>query len=97
MDNILGTILDIKGKTKDNLVAWLDLKEMGLRPKLHPFTAANGKTYMSAACHTMFREDKKNFKLSQGSPKCESPGRISLKHFTVCSTQGMYDLRVEEL
>jgi hypothetical protein len=58
MDNILGTILDIKGKTKDNLAARLDLQEMGLRPKLHPFTAANG---IPAACHTMSREDKENF------------------------------------
>jgi hypothetical protein len=61
MDNILGTILDIKGKTKDNLAARLNLQEMGLRPKLHPFTAANGKTYIPAACHTMSREDKENF------------------------------------
>jgi hypothetical protein len=61
MDNILGTLLDIKGKTKDNLAARLDLQEMGLRPKLHPFTAANGKTYMPAACHTMSREDKETF------------------------------------
>lgn len=49
MDNILGIILDIKGKTNDNLAARLDLQEMGLRPKLHPFTVANGKTYMPAA------------------------------------------------
>jgi hypothetical protein len=34
---------------------------MGLRPKLHPFTAANGKTYIPAARHTMFKEDKENF------------------------------------
>jgi hypothetical protein len=61
MDNILGTILDIKGKTKNNLAAWLDLQEMGLRPKLHPFTATNGKTYILAACHTMSSEDKENF------------------------------------
>jgi hypothetical protein len=61
MDNILGTILDIKGKTKDNLAARLDLQEMGLRPKLHPLTAANGKTYIPTACHTMSREDKENF------------------------------------
>jgi hypothetical protein len=60
-DNILGTILDLKRKTKDNLAAPLDLKEMGLRPKLHPFTAANGKTYIPATCHTMSREDKENF------------------------------------
>jgi len=61
MDNILGTILDIKGKTNDNLAARLDLQEMGLRFKLHPFTAVNGKTYMPATCHTMSREDKENF------------------------------------
>jgi len=61
MDNILGTIFDIKGKVKDNLAAWLNLQEMRLRPKLHPFIAANGKTYMPPACHTMSREDKENF------------------------------------
>jgi hypothetical protein len=61
MDNILSTILDIKGKTKDNLAARQDLKEMGLRPKLHPYTAVDGKTYRPAACHTMSRDDKKHF------------------------------------
>ena len=38
IDNILGTLLDIKGKTKDNLTARKDLEEMGLRPTIHPFT-----------------------------------------------------------
>jgi len=33
MDNILGTILDIKGKTKETLVARLNLQKMGLRHK----------------------------------------------------------------
>jgi len=61
MKNILDTILDIKGKTNDKLAARLDLQEIGLRPKLHPFTAAYGKTYMPATCHTMSREDKENF------------------------------------
>jgi hypothetical protein len=94
MDNILGTILNIKGKTKDNLAARLDLQEMGLRPKLHLFTAANGKTYMPASCHTMSREDKESF--FEGSSKCEGPGRIRLEHFTVCSAQGPYNFGVEE-
>jgi hypothetical protein len=61
MDNILGTILDIKGKTKDNLQAHKDLQEMGLRPKLHPYTADDGKMYMPPACHTMSNEDKTAF------------------------------------
>jgi hypothetical protein len=61
MDNIIGTLLDMKGKTKDNLKARKDLRKMGLRPELHPITKANGKTYMPAACHTMSNVDKSNF------------------------------------
>jgi len=61
MDNILGTILDIPSKTNDDLSARTDLMEMGLRHKLHPFTANNGRTYMPAACHTMSRDDKTHF------------------------------------
>jgi hypothetical protein len=36
MDNILGTILDISGKTKDNLVARLDLQEMVVETQIAP-------------------------------------------------------------
>ncbi|XP_062173825.1 uncharacterized protein LOC133879311 [Alnus glutinosa] len=61
MDNIFGTILDIKGKTKNDLAAHQDLQEMGLRPKLHSFTGDDGKTYMPVACHTMSNEEKTNF------------------------------------
>jgi hypothetical protein len=61
MDNILDTILDIKGKTKDNLETRKDLCKMGLRHKLYPFTAENEKIYMPLACHTMSNEDKINF------------------------------------
>jgi hypothetical protein len=46
IDNILGTILNIKGKTKDNLQAHKNLCEMGLRHTLHTFTTENGKIYM---------------------------------------------------
>ena len=61
MDNILGTMLDIKGKTKDNAQARHDLQEMGLRPKLHPYTGDDGKTYLPPACHTMSNDDKTTF------------------------------------
>jgi hypothetical protein len=61
MDNILGTLLDITGKTKDNHKARKDLKKMGLRQKLHPFTGNNGKIYLPAACHTMSNVEKTNF------------------------------------
>jgi hypothetical protein len=60
-DNILGTILDIKGKEKDDYAARKDLQEMNLRPKLHPYTGEDGKTYLPTACHTMSNEDKIHF------------------------------------
>jgi hypothetical protein len=61
MDNILGTILDIKGKTKDNLQVRKNLQEMGLRPKLHPYMGDDGKMYLPPACHTMSNKDKTTF------------------------------------
>ena len=47
LDNIIGTLLDMKGKTKDNLKARKDFHKMGLRPKLYPITKANGRTCLS--------------------------------------------------
>ena len=58
MDNIIGTFLDMKGKTKDNLTARKDICKIGLRPELHHITKDNGKKYKSAACHTMSNVDK---------------------------------------
>ena len=56
-DNIIGTLLDIEGKTKDNLNARRDLKEMGIRKDLHP-TQKDGKWFYSAACYTLSSEEK---------------------------------------
>lgn len=35
-DNILGSILNFKGKTKDTLSSCLNLQEMNIRNELHP-------------------------------------------------------------
>ncbi|XP_049406217.1 uncharacterized protein LOC125869837 [Solanum stenotomum] len=57
-DNILGTILDIKGKTKDTLSTQLDLQEMNIRKELHPIQ--NGDEYeLPAASYTLSVEEKK--------------------------------------
>jgi hypothetical protein len=61
IDNILHTIMDTNGKTKDNLKAHLDLQEMGLGLTLHPWMAEDGKTYMRLACHMMSKDDKTHF------------------------------------
>jgi hypothetical protein len=61
LDNILGTILDIKGKSNDNLQARQDLQEMGLRPKVHPYIGDDGRMYLLPIPHTISIEDKTAF------------------------------------
>jgi hypothetical protein len=56
VDNILGTLLDMSGKTKDNHEARQDLRKMKLRPELHPFIAENGETFFSLS---LFHNDEK--------------------------------------
>jgi hypothetical protein len=61
MDNILRTLLDIKGKSNDNLQARQHLQEMGLRPKLHQYIGDDRRTYLPPAPHTMSIENKTTF------------------------------------
>ncbi|XP_074343103.1 uncharacterized protein LOC141680892 [Apium graveolens] len=57
-DKILGTLLNIGGKTKDHVNGRLDLKEMGIRKILHPFKSDDKKhVQIRAACFDMTKED----------------------------------------
>ncbi|XP_077237162.1 uncharacterized protein LOC143878814 [Tasmannia lanceolata] len=60
-DNVIGTLLNIEGKTKDSLKARLDLKKMNIRRTLHPITKGNNKTYVPPACFTMSSKEKDIF------------------------------------
>ncbi|KAL4016784.1 hypothetical protein IC575_024441 [Cucumis melo] len=55
--NIIGTLLNIPGKSKDGLSARLDLVEMNIRPELAP-VSDESRTYIPAACYTLSREEK---------------------------------------
>ncbi|XVE92524.1 hypothetical protein REPUB_Repub01dG0104600 [Reevesia pubescens] len=57
-DNILGTLLNIDGKSKDNLKSRLDLKKLGLRSDLHPVELSKEKFLLPAACYTMSPTEK---------------------------------------
>lgn len=59
-ENIIGTLLDIDGKSKDGLNAWKDLEEMGIRPDLYPEPRGT-RTYLPPAPHTLTRLEKKKF------------------------------------
>lgn len=56
-DNLLGTLLNIEGKTKDTINARLDLQDMGIRDELH--LKKNGNSYdMPSACYSLNKEQK---------------------------------------
>ena len=59
-DNLIGTLLNIKGKTKDGLKCRQDLEKMGIRQQLHPVSKGH-RTYMPLPCHTMSTNEKKSF------------------------------------
>ena len=59
-DSVIGTLLNIQGKTKDGVNARLDLVAMGIREELAPQPRGN-KTYLPPACHTLSKEEKKSF------------------------------------
>ena len=46
VDNIIGTLLNLDGKTKDSLKARQDLKDMGIRSEFHLENVGNDKTRM---------------------------------------------------
>ncbi|KAL4035189.1 hypothetical protein IC575_003870 [Cucumis melo] len=54
--NIIGTLLDIPGKSKDGLSARLDLVEMNIRPELAP--VSDGRRTYIQRCYTLSREEK---------------------------------------
>ena len=59
-ESIVGTLLNIQGKTKDGLNARLYLMEMGLRSELAP-RFEQKRTYLPPACYTLSRMEKKIF------------------------------------
>ena len=69
-DNLLGTLLNLEEKSKDNLKARRDLQLMKIRPKLHPIILPNGKYELPNARYTL-------------SPKEKMPLLSVLKHLRV--------------
>jgi hypothetical protein len=47
---LIGTLLDIPGKTKDTLKAWMDIEKIKLRKDLHHKTLENGSKELPTTC-----------------------------------------------
>jgi len=67
-DNLISTLLNIQGKTKDGVNAHLDLVEMKIRENLAPREVGR-HTYLPLACYTMSRQEKISFCLCLKSVK----------------------------
>ena len=67
-DSLIGTLLNIQGKTKDGVNARLDLLEMNIREDLVPREVGK-RTYLPPACYTMSRQEKISFCLCLKSVK----------------------------
>ena len=53
VDNIINTLLNLDGKTNDNLKVCQDLKGIGIKSELHLENVRNDQTHMPHACYHM--------------------------------------------
>ncbi|XP_074336927.1 uncharacterized protein LOC141674102 [Apium graveolens] len=61
-DKIIGTLLNMGGKTKDHISARKDLQEMGIRKVLHPIKIGDSNRYeIRAATFDMTKKEKESF------------------------------------
>ena len=101
---LLGTLLDIAGKSKDSISARLDLEDMGIRKKLH--LKANGNSYsvphapykMTKAQISAFCAFIKNVKLPDGYAsnlaRCVSVDECKLQALKTHNREGRNKERV---
>ena len=57
-DNLLGTLLNLEGKSKANLKACQDLQQMHIRPEFHPVLLQNGKYHLLVAPYNLSVDEK---------------------------------------
>ncbi|KAG8478881.1 hypothetical protein CXB51_028726 [Gossypium anomalum] len=60
-ENIIGTILNVDGKSKDNFQSQLDLVDMGIRRDLHPQVLSNEKYQLPPSIFAMSKKEKEVF------------------------------------
>ncbi|KAL0551666.1 hypothetical protein IC582_010755 [Cucumis melo] len=58
--NLIGTLLDIPGKTKDGVKSRLDLVELNIRSELAP-QVGEKKIFLPLTCYTLSRAEKLSF------------------------------------
>ncbi|CAM8978585.1 unnamed protein product [Rhodiola kirilowii] len=59
-DNVIGTLLNVPGKTKDGIKVRLDMVDMNIHTQLAPETRGQ-QTYLPPACTSLSRSEKASF------------------------------------
>ncbi|XP_056697520.1 uncharacterized protein [Spinacia oleracea] len=57
-DSLIGTLLNIPGKTKDGPKSRADLETLGIRQELHVVEKESGRKYLPPAAYTLSRKEK---------------------------------------
>ncbi|KAL5581536.1 hypothetical protein UlMin_013978 [Ulmus minor] len=60
-ESLIGTLLNIPGKTKDGENAKLDMVTMGIRESLKPILEEGKMIFLPVACYTLSRSEKRQF------------------------------------
>ena len=80
-DSLIGTLLNIKGKTKDGLKCRQDLVDMGIRQVLHPISKGPQTYLPPSMLHNVNCREEKFLSMFA---YYESPTRILFKHQEPC-------------
>jgi hypothetical protein len=88
-ERLIGTLLDIKGKTKEGLNSRIDMVQLDIEKELHPVRQENGKYHLPTASYNLNNDKKhsmcvwlKNLKVLSGF--CSSIRSIvSMKDLTL--------------
>lgn len=59
-ESLTGNMMDIPGKTKDTLKAWMNLEDMRIRKVLHHKVLENGSKKLPTPCYTLSTQEKKS-------------------------------------
>ena len=57
-ESLIGTLLDIKTKTKEGLNSRFDMVQLGIKKELHPVLQENGKYHLPAASYNLSIDEK---------------------------------------
>ncbi|KAL0549837.1 hypothetical protein IC582_014326 [Cucumis melo] len=90
--NLLGTLLDIPGKTKDGLQFRRDLEQLGICPELVPKVVGN-RTYIPPACYTLSKSEKRTVYQSLSKMKVPEGYSSNIKNLVLIDTLKLIGLK----